>query len=75
MTKSSLFKYWTCKIAENPAIAEEFRVTKVFAIVGFYCISKMFFPNDITVQNSNIRNINQEKKIGYCTFLSASLIF
>ena len=37
MTKSWLFKYLTCKIAENIAIAEEFWVTKHSAIAELYC--------------------------------------
>ena len=35
----------TCKIAENPAIAEKVRVTKLSAIAEFYCISKPFDKN------------------------------
>ena len=44
MTKSSLFNYRTCKIAEKTAIAVELRVPKFSAIAGFYCT---YFNNKI----------------------------
>ena len=64
MTNSYLFNYWTCKIAENPAKAEEFRVTKLSAIAGFYCIWKK--PEKIELRHfiSEFSPINLDWKKG-----------